>query len=334
MSIQSEISRISGNVSDALTAIANKGVVIPHGSNSDDLASLIAQIPAGTGTAINITDTTDPVAGGTIRTISGITLTGDTVTPASLLSGYTAHNALGESITGTLNINPILTMGTIRPDAELIKKYTYDKYIVEDEKVTWPGYTTTSTVLKASEDLAETVTMSYTDYNYYILERMLSIPEYSVSTKGKGRCEYNVNSYLYEIGAIEPNSFITLDGSAKKYTSRTVSVVGNGMYREFYWSSGTAVTAYSTTAYGNFFTVAAPTVASRVITLKAPALGTRGHTTYYTSTYMGAVTDVRYQWVIEVYRAPRNNLNLNGFGQTTHLEHILSCVNTANHKLV
>lgn len=49
MSIQSEITRISGNVSDAMTAIANKGVTVPQGSNSDDLATLIAQISGGGG---------------------------------------------------------------------------------------------------------------------------------------------------------------------------------------------------------------------------------------------------------------------------------------------
>ena len=49
MSISSEITRLSGNVSDALTAIAAKGVTVPSGSNSDDLATLIGQIQAGGG---------------------------------------------------------------------------------------------------------------------------------------------------------------------------------------------------------------------------------------------------------------------------------------------
>lgn len=49
MSISSEISRISGNVSAALTAIGNKGVTVPSGSNSDDLATLIGQITGGGG---------------------------------------------------------------------------------------------------------------------------------------------------------------------------------------------------------------------------------------------------------------------------------------------
>lgn len=47
MSIQSEITRISGNVSDAFTAITNKGVTVPVGSTSDDLADLISQISGG-----------------------------------------------------------------------------------------------------------------------------------------------------------------------------------------------------------------------------------------------------------------------------------------------
>lgn len=49
MSISSEISRISGNVSAALTAIGNKGVTVPQGSTSDDLATLIGSIQTGGG---------------------------------------------------------------------------------------------------------------------------------------------------------------------------------------------------------------------------------------------------------------------------------------------
>ena len=47
MSVQTQINRISGNVSAALAAIAEKGVTVPDGSNSDALAELIASIEAG-----------------------------------------------------------------------------------------------------------------------------------------------------------------------------------------------------------------------------------------------------------------------------------------------
>lgn len=50
MSISSEITRISGNISDALTAIGAKGVTVPADSNSDDLADLIGAIWTGGGT--------------------------------------------------------------------------------------------------------------------------------------------------------------------------------------------------------------------------------------------------------------------------------------------
>jgi len=69
MSIQSEINRISGNVSDALDAIEEKGVTIPSGANSDDLANLIGQIssgseiPDGNNMSFGYTDVTLPYVG-------------------------------------------------------------------------------------------------------------------------------------------------------------------------------------------------------------------------------------------------------------------------------
>lgn len=127
MSIQSEITRIQGNVSDALDAIYAKGVTIPSGANSDDLANLIGQIQSGTGSAITITDTPD-AHGGIIREITAVSLAGDTVRSDVLLSGYTAHNALGEPIVGTAsgggspnlqsktNIDPTESSQTITAD--------------------------------------------------------------------------------------------------------------------------------------------------------------------------------------------------------------------------
>ena len=85
MSIASEISRLSQNVSDSLDAVAAKGVTVPSGSNSDDLAGLIAQITAGSGSAIAIEDVLD-AHGGYVRHITGVSLQGDTVTAAHLES--------------------------------------------------------------------------------------------------------------------------------------------------------------------------------------------------------------------------------------------------------
>jgi len=50
-------------------------------------------------TAVAVTDAEDP-AGGTVRSITAIDLTGDTVTPASLLKGVIAHDPHGNRIVG------------------------------------------------------------------------------------------------------------------------------------------------------------------------------------------------------------------------------------------
>ena len=54
----------------------------------------------GGGSAISVVDTEDS-HGGTIRTITAVDLSADTVTAATLLQGYTAHDRLGNAITGT-----------------------------------------------------------------------------------------------------------------------------------------------------------------------------------------------------------------------------------------
>ena len=69
MSISSEITRISGNVADALTAIGAKGVTVPSGATSDDLADLISAITSGGSGGMTVTDVAN--ATGTGSVISG-----------------------------------------------------------------------------------------------------------------------------------------------------------------------------------------------------------------------------------------------------------------------
>ena len=88
-----------------LTAVAN--AIRTKGGTSENLefpsefVTAIQNIPTGGSSAIGIDDTQD-AAGGTVRTITAVSLAGDTVTAAHLESGYTAHDATGASITGTM----------------------------------------------------------------------------------------------------------------------------------------------------------------------------------------------------------------------------------------
>lgn len=228
-----------------------------------------------------------------------------------------------------------LKMGVIRPDATLVQSYSYDKWLIADEVLeSLPSYTTSATTLVASAALSTTVTLDYANYNYYVLQRYLTYPSYSLSSKAKGRVEYHVSSRMYEITEIPANTFIAFLNGTTKYTSRSVTVSDTGvLHRLVYWKDASSITPYSTSSYGTYQAVVAPTINSGALTINSPTVGVRGHTTYFTSTYFNAMTDIRVQYVIEVYRASKGNMNLDGWGHITHMAHIMDCANATNHKL-
>ena len=229
---------------------------------------------------------------------------------------------------------PILKMGVLRPDAEVVKTFSYDKYINAGEGVTIPAYTTTATTLLASSSLTETYTVDYTNYCYYILLRCVAIPTYSVSTVAKGRFEYMVEAASYELAEVPGGTMHGLLNSSLYVTGRnaafySIGTIGKGLY----YSSGTALSIYSGAAYGVYLTPTAPAVSSGVITFKTPALMIRGSTSYLTSTYFNAITDIRYQWIIELYRHSKGTLNIDGWSDQTQIMKAIECAQSATGKL-
>lgn len=254
------------------------------------------------------------------RTSDDLTVSGGTVT-APL--GYYPENAAK-----TVNMKSTV----IRPDAQLVQSYTFDKMAVDDLELTIPAYTTTAQSLKATSNLSPTVTVNLDTETFYVVERFLTIPEYSITTVGKARQEYTYCIYCYEVARVPANTFKSIDGS-KTVTSATNIISTMSSYREVYWSSTTAITAYASNAYGAYQTPTAPSVSGTTLTIKTPVLGIRGSTSYFTSTYMNAVTDIRYQYVIDVYKAPKEALGISGWITNEAVNHMLDCVNSTTHKL-
>ncbi len=83
----------------------------------DSSGVLTAGTSSGSGSAISIVDEPDS-HGGTIRHITGVTLSGDTVSAAHLESGYTAHDSGGNAIQGALVIVTYYT-GSTAPSSSL-----------------------------------------------------------------------------------------------------------------------------------------------------------------------------------------------------------------------
>ena len=220
---------------------------------------------------------------------------------------------------------PVVKQFGIRGDAELVQSFSADELLVADRGVALPAYSTTAKTLVTGAALTPTIPLGYAHFNYYVEMRSLAIPIYDTETKQKGRADYTANAYHYEVVEVPASEMETLEGKVVS-TSRSVSVTAQGSIgREVYWTSATAVTSVTNSTYGPQSTGQAPTISSGVMTVKAPSYGIRGSTTYMTSGAWGHLTDIRYQWVIEVWRAPKGAAD-DGWQHTQNMRRVFECV--------
>ena len=243
--------------------------------------------------------------------------------PSLGLAGYDNVTVAGISLT------PMV----VTPSAEIVATYSYDGWAVADDSVTLPTYTTSATVAIASVALTSKVTLDVDNYNYYVVERCITLPSYSDDTKAKGRVDYDVSSICYEIVNIPANIHKTTTGDV--YQSRNITVYATGaLYRLIYWTSATAFAIYNS-SYGIYQSGAAPTLSSATasgptLTLKSPVLYMRGSTTYFTSAQWAKLVDIRRQWKIEVYRVQKNLFNVEGWINKQNMMHVLNdCANNS-----
>lgn len=261
----------------------------------------------------------------TVTYKGNVIATVDNDTKTLLTAGYYCEDnfTLTDSSSGGGAPKPFV----IRPDAELVQSWSADDLLVEDLEIALPAYSTTAKTLITGANLTPTISLDYANYNYFVELRTLTIPIYSTATIVKGRCEYTMNSYHYEMTEIPANEIVTVNG-AKVLTSRSAAMTAMGSTgRTLYWSSTSAIAAASNTTYGPNLSAQAPSVSSGVCTVKEPNYGIRGSTTYFTSGAWSSMTDIRYQWVIEVWRAPKGNVT-DGWQHNSNIRHVAACVRT------
>ena len=252
----------------------------------------------------------------------------DTYTPTAMANAIRAIPGGSSTVTKFVN----------RPNAELIWTYEYDHWVVDEEIATLPAYTTSAKTVIASQNLTPVIALDLASYDYIVLLRALTIPSYADATRAKGYQEYSITAGCYEITTIPSGEWIKLDGSAG-YGSRNTTIYAAGLlYKELYYTSATALNVYAASTYGIHQVSTAPSVSSATsgtpnLTIKTPTLYMRGSTTYLTSDAWGALTDVRRQFKLEVYRSAKNDLSYDGWVITQEAKNILQNLEDPTHKL-
>ncbi len=288
----------------------------------------INKVVYGSDTLIDITDTTataeDVAQGKYFYSAAGVKTLGTAeIGGIEVIETPDSHGGTIVEINGTTGGGGAKEF-IMRPDAELVHSWSADELIVEDLELTLPAYATSAKTIRAGAALSPTITIDRDNYNYYVIMRGLSIPIYNTETKVKGRCEYGASSYLYEFVHIPANEIKTLDGS-KAITSLGMTVTANGSVgRELYWSSATAITVAANVTYGAYVTGVAPTISGTTMTVKYPTYGIRGNTNQMSSGAWENMTDIREQYVVEVWRAKKGTVD--GWGLTTDIRSILADV--------
>lgn len=223
-------------------------------------------------------------------------------------------------------------MGALRPDAELVQTWSYDKKIHADEGVTIPSYNTSAQTLKSSANLSPTYTIEPSTYNYVIIERCLSYPIYSSSAKGSGRFDHFISTNMYEINSNVSGMHKSIVDTSVSSTDTTNSIAASTAVTTcVYWSSSSRL-GVSSGSYGPYMGITNPTLSTTTLTIKSPTIYIRGNSSYFNSTYWGYMTDARYQYIIELYRVPIT-ATVKGWERMSQMYHARDCVNSASHTL-
>lgn len=183
----------------------------------------------GGGSGVVVVDTPD-AAGGTIREITAVVLSADTVTAGAMLSGYTAHDASGTAITGNITTKTSSDLVATGDTVSVPAGY----YASTASKAVASGTEGTPSASKSITGTTATITPTVTNTAGYI----------SGGTK-TGTAVTVTASEVDTLGALA----ITTNGTASVvgYSSVNVNVSGTSKNVQIVQQNATRITATSYT---------------------------------------------------------------------------------------
>ncbi len=216
-------------------------------------------------------------------------------------------------------------MGVLRPDAELWKSWTYDKWLVADEGITIPAYTTSVTTLKAKSTI-ETVALDIENYDYRMISRLLTSPAYNDASKSSGKQYYAICSGISDVFQIDRN--VINDGTSfSGGMSPDTSNRGNNIIT-YWYSNGDLL--YLTSNYGFYQQISYPLISGSNLIVSSPAFNARGNSSILSSAWWSRITDVRFQYVIELYRVQKGGPYFDGFDGKSQTMRAIECAQSAS----
>ena len=222
------------------------------------------------------------------------------------------------------------TYAVIRPDAELVQSYSYDKLAVQDLSFTIPAYSTTATTIVTSENLDGEI-IDFANYDYFVYMTALAYPIKSTTVHAAGALEYafyNYDCMFYNVPVGKAKSFDGTISNTSHYEGFTYNVFGGIVY-----DSSASVVKMSTTnsttsmSAGIFPYGGGPALTSSYkLTITTPQFRMSGSSSYFNQSDWDRVTDIRMQYKIAVYRVARSGNKLDGWSNNMTNENLFSCI--------